>query len=1177
MLSLFFNYKNSARQSLTSVLCSLLRQLITTAKPVKIPLRVLGAWQNSQFTGKRPLDEHLARDLLLQELAEKEHKFLVIDAIDEAEGCLDTIHTEIHRLRNHGVCIFSTEVHEHRIESDNAFCYRHQIGPGPWDRLILYWQCKKCHGPFGRGIEICQDCFVNKQLTCDDTSHVLRIPNRIHFEVRASSQDMERFAKQVLDDASTGGDVGDDDYMYAGNAPLLAMVKADIGVDTWDTIPAKIAEAADGNFLHANLFLERLKEQRHTHGALSLLKRLRLGSLPDIEDQYHEKLARCLQGSGAQVARDHLSIVAAAVDVLQFDQLSHAAAIVVGSRSLSDFIGRCCRQEVVRRDTGGLLSIDPGWQSDTFRVGFSHRTLSVYIKSYPEKTLPDASQRIFDACASYLSLDRFAKPFTTSSQLDDALREYPFASYAACYWAFHAQNVEPTARNTVGILELLSDAQRLDCVMQIAWHIPSMTVSTWDVSGGIAPLHACAFYGLHNICSLLIDIASSVDPSEEQYKQTPLIYACRQGHLEIVRLLLKAGANPNHLTKLGKSPLLEVIELDREDVFELLISEDTTDVNLRGTAKNDRTPLVKAAELGRDGMVERLLSRADIRVNAVDGWNCTALSRAVQNLRVGCVRQLLARADTDLSLRDDTGDRTALDWLVEDFLDYDHNSDIINSISSMLMADSRAPLPSDDAIVSAISSAKLELLRIYVQGSLHHLYTDTYGRNFLHLAATEGICAIVTLFHTHFAKEASFNIDTLDQYKATALHAICDRLSDTSHVETIKFLLDAGADPTLKDDQGYTPGMRARRASQDLWDSHVKALFTSTNSIDPNNLTGSTPITLRMALNAAKVDAFKTALNQLPDPLLPEIAHYSSSTILHHAMELPEDFCREVLLLLLPRSKQFLSDVDADGQTCAHLAIKQNSLETLKLLCQAGIDINHRDRWGLTPFELAQRWQRLDLCVYLVSRGASLPPGEDIRADVLRAAVDSGDLASVKRLVQSGVDPNFRDVFKGQSNLQRAEELKEMAARASNDELLAKNDPRTMKDKATWDKYRDSAPEVVRRDAIVQFLRRLQDNTATTGAKQAKSDRVLTALVEKLKAMDPDTLLPVSIIEDNVERIDSPGLSMGSNATLMKQSLPDSVVALSTFDVGNGVVMIAIVMVLGTVAVAIAWIVFPVL
>jgi hypothetical protein len=252
------------------------------------------------------------------------------------------------------------------------------------------------------------------------------------------------------------------------------------------------------------------------------------------------------------------------------------------------------------------------------------------------------------------------------------------------------------------------------------------------------------------------------------------------------------------------------------------------------------------------------------------------------------------------------------------------------------------------------------------------------------------------------------------------------------------------------------------------------------------------------------------------------------------------------------------------------LAIKQNSLETLKLLCQAGIDINHRDRWGLTPFELAQRWQRLDLCVYLVSQGASLPPGDDIRPDVLRAAVESGDLASVKRLVQSGVDANFRDVFKGQTHLQRAEELKEKAARISNDELLARNDANIMKDKATWDRHRDNAPEVVRRDAILQYLWRLQDNNATTSARQAGPDRALTALVEKLKAVDPDTLLSTSSIKGIVQRTRTP------DDMLTGPSSSNPGVALQMYeryDVGNGVVMIVIAIVLGTVAVAIAWIV----
>jgi hypothetical protein len=333
----------------------------------------------------------------------------------------------------------------------------------------------------------------------------------------------------------------------------------------------------------------------------------------------------------------------------------------------------------------------------------------------------------------------------------------------------------------------------------------------------------------------------------------------------------------------------------------------------------------------------------------------------------------------------------------------------------MLISDSRAPLPSDEAIVSAIVSGKIDLLRIYVHGSLHHLYTDTYGRNFLHLAATERTCAIVTIFHTRSAKEPSFNIDTLNQYKATALHAVCGRLAATSHVETIKSLLDAGANPTLKYELEYTPGVRARRTSQGLWDSHVKTLFTSTNVSDP-------------------------------------------------------------------------------------------------------IDLN----------------------------------------------------------VQSGIDANFRDVFKGQTHLQRAEELKEKAARVSNDELLARNDANIMKDKATWDKHRDSTPEVVRRDAILKHLRRLQDNKATTSVKQAEPGRALTALVEKLNAINPGTLLSASSIEGIVQRIGTPYTSIGHRDMWTGPSSSNPGVALQMYEwynVGNGVVTIVVATVLGAVAVAIASIV----
>lgn len=125
-------------------------------------------------------------------------------------------------------------------------------------------------------------------------------------------------------------------------------------------------------------------------------------------------------------------------------------------------------------------------------------------------------------------------------------------------------------------------------------------------------------------------------------------------------------------------------------------------------------------------------------------------------------------------------------------------------------------------------------------------------------------------------------------------------------------------------------------------------------------------------------------------------------------------------------------------------------------------------------------------------------------------------------------------------HLQRAEELREKTVRIPNDELLVKNDANTMKEKATWDKHRNSTPEFFRRDNIVQFLRRLKNNTASTctSPKQAEPDRAFTALMEKLKALDADTLLPVSDIETEAEGIDPPGTSVGRNGMPMNPSLP---------------------------------------
>lgn len=496
----------------------------------------------------------------------------------------------------------------------------------------------------------------------------------------------------------------------------------------------------------------------------------------------------------------------------------------------------------------------------------------------------------------------------------------------------------------------------------------------------------------------------------------------------------------------------------------------------------------------------------------------------------------------------------------------------------MLMDGRRAPLPSDRAIVTAIKLSKLELLRMYIRRSLHLLYTDEYGRNLLHLAATEGVCTVVTLFYEKLAQEPSFNIDVLDKYKSTALHAVCDKLSGPWHVDTIKVLLNAGASPDLKDDQGFTPGRRARRASQDLWDSHVKALFTGGTSTDASDADVDVPSTLELVLRTAKIEAFKAELDSLPDPLDPNIVRYSKSTILHHAIELPDEFRREVLGLLLPRCGHFLSAPDANGQTCAHIAIKQGSLDTLRLLCDAGIDLSIEDRWQMTPFELARRWQRLEYCVFLAAAGAPLPPGPELPAILLRAAVELGELAVVERFVRVGIDINYRDPVNQQTNVQRAQELKDDAAKVSNDQLLRTYDASKIADTASFEMCRDSAPEVVRRNAILQYLLKSQGDAPAPRATHVEVEKCLENLMVKLKRMDPDSLLPAQGSGRRTDTGDFDLRAIRRETTIagprrVKSVLPPVPAAIATlkFEADANIVVIAVALILGLVAVTIAW------
>lgn len=1111
ILSIFFHSKQGARQTPGNVFCSLLRQILNSRRSngiIEIPHEITSLWAESRSTGRRGLSEDQAKELLQDQLAIFPTKFLIIDAIDEAEGCIDSIDYEIKQLRHQGVCILSTNRWEPRVSYDAAYCQ--ECGTGPLD---LAWLCKKCVGHFGEKVWLCGECYNVKGVRCFDPSHVMMPPMRVNVEIQASREDIALHVTRFLDDNFSGGDTGDDDDMFSGNVPLLAALRKRLGPDFWDSLPEKVSEAADGNFLYARLFLERLRLQRNLEGAVSLTQQLVSGRIDDLEGQYDDMIRLCLEKNdkyGAQVVREHLAIVATAHEVLTFEQLSHATAISPEDKALDDFIGRLCSKEIVRRDTHGLLTIKAVGAADSFPVSFFHRSLTTYMEEHQSKWLPEATQMMLDSCLSYLGLDVFSRPFQSRDELEKTLQKYPFASYAACYWGFHAKSAQPTVQNNLRVLKFLHDQDRLACAMQIVSRSRPFEYASWDVAGGISALHFCAFYGLETQCQAILTFNPvSISTGDNLYNQTPLIYACRNGHIGTARLLLDAGADPNHLSKKGKSPLTEAVESFDIDILDLMLSRADINVNARAPGREGTTALVRAAELGNDSAVEKLLARADLDVNKPDGWGCTAISRAVQNVEMGCVSLLLSCDATHLTVTDLLGGRSALDWAVEESVSSMCTDEEIDGVVSELLADRRGLKPSNKAVALAVRLGRTSLLETFVKADcLDCSYKDEHGRNFLHLAASTGDHLVVELIFQHLALSQYFDIDSLDNYKASALHLACRYLSTEAHVAAVVFLLDSGADFNLEDGDGLTAMATAKSASPGLWTTHVRPVFEAKRITILETLDNSRP-TLLSTLLTGDLDMVETVLSGTSGPLHPETDMYTGYTLLYRATELQKPHDTSLLALILPRSGHFLSAKCNLGRTCAHLAVLKGSQEALQLLTDAGIDLDARDSWGQTALQLAQSYFRDEMCIHLISKGAQLPATHEIRPTLLHAAVACGDVQAAGRLMEAGVDADHRDAASGMTALQLAEELARQARQDVIDRLFGQWDTTSMVSEGAFEARISESPEVVRRRQVRDFFKDTQRPDAglrTLGDHPWPREGFENALFA-LQSMDPKRIL----------------------------------------------------------------------
>lgn len=136
-------------------------------------------------------------------------------------------------------------------------------------------------------------------------------------------------------------------------------------------------------------------------------------------------------------------------------------------------------------------------------------------------------------------------------------------------------------------------------------HEKRVQLNTATRDGGWSPLHLAVMTEEVAIIKALLEAGAMLDMVDND-GQTPLLQACLGGNLEVVRLLLAAGANPAHQNKQAHSALHYLAAFCRDRQLLVDTIDRGADVNAKSLKLN--TPLHFAAMNGNEVAAQVLLA-----------------------------------------------------------------------------------------------------------------------------------------------------------------------------------------------------------------------------------------------------------------------------------------------------------------------------------------------------------------------------------------------------------------------------------------------------------------------------------------------------------------------------------------------------------------------------------------
>lgn len=436
--------------------------------------------------------------------------------------------------------------------------------------------------------------------------------------------------------------------------------------------------------------------------------------------------------------------------------------------------------------------------------------------------------------------------------------------------------------------------------------------------------------------------------------------------VETIKAEIAKGNDPAAMTGSAFDGVVYAINAQApNESIKYMIEQKGNDVNK--ITHDSRTYVYWAASRGNVEIVEYLLSKG-AKVNLEDSHGASPMGFAVGAGQMNTnVYDAFIKAGADIKVLNREGANLLLLGIAGD-----KDLALTNYFVSKGLSLQSKDAAGNTAFNYAARTGNMALLKSLLDKGVK--YTD----NALIMAAQGTRAAATTLETYQFLESLKIKPTATNTNGENVLHILARK---PNQKEIISYFISKGVNPAQADNDGNTAFINAAAYSKDT--ATITLLLGNAKNINQVNKKGMSALAIAVRNNSPEIVKFLLEKGADVNTVDAEGNNLASYLVQAYSTQRAEEF--EAKAKLLQEKGFSLATPQKNGNTLYHLAVLRNDLPLLKRISQLSIDVNAKNKEGLTPLHRAAMIAKDDAVLkYLLSIGAK----KDITTEFQETAFD---------------------------------------------------------------------------------------------------------------------------------------------------------------------------------------------